>query len=349
MSSMRLIDKVRVEVRAGKGGDGVVAYTAHKLKRLLGPGLPSGGNGGRGGDVTVVSSNVVRSLGSVPHVVQGGDGKNGRRERENGSPGESVLIKVPVGVAVYSQEDGRLIADLDSPDQSVLVATGGAGGKGNNRVRPHEYSKGEKGTSEKILLELKTVADIGLVGFPNAGKSSLLNMISRASPKIAPYPFTTLAPFVGTVALGDRKVAVADLPGLVEEAHLNRGMGHEFLRHIERTRALLFVLDVTGRHWNPKQDSGTSSSLASVLKVLRTEVEMYDESLGNKPWGVVVNKLDPEADSEMRGISSIDSLDKELTLNEDSLSSYKGLVGVSAKFGIGRKSVIDLIFRLVSR
>lgn len=344
--SIRLIDKVRVEVRAGKGGDGIVAYTAHKLKRLLGPGLPSGGNGGKGGDVIIESSSGVRSLGSVPHVVQGGDGKNGKKDRENGSPGASMTLKVPLGVAVYSEE-GHLIADLKTPNQTALLASGGAGGKGNNRVRPHESTAGQGGGKAKIILELKTIADIGLVGFPNAGKSSLLNLVSKAAPQVAPYPFTTLSPFLGTVHVGDAQgstITVADLPGLVEDAHLNRGMGHEFLRHIERTHALLFVIDATCRHWNPKETCTTE--MERIIEVLRSEVELYDQSLSLKPWGVVVNKLDPEADPKMQGVSKVDDLDRKLM--RSNIPSYGGLVAVSAKFGIGRKSLIDLMSRLLA-
>ena len=348
--SIRLVDKIRVEVRAGRGGDGIVAYTAHKLKRLVGPGTPCGGNGGRGGDVSVVAKSTVRSLGSIPPVLSAGNGQNGKRDRINGSAGEDILIKVPVGVTVFSEDGETIISDLDEPESSVVVAVGGAGGRGNNRARPHESTTGEPGTSRRIILELKTIADIGLVGFPNAGKSSLLGFMSRASPKVASYPFTTLSPFVGTVEIpfhGEpKKITIADIPGLVEHAHLNRGMGHEFLRHVERTKALLFVLDSTGRHWNPREP-GEKKSLKESLEVLRKEVEMYDESLAVKPWGVVVNKLDPEVLEPCLGdrLEAANKLDLEM---KKSHASYRGLVAISAKYGIGRKGLIGLLERLHS-
>jgi GTP-binding protein len=348
--ALRLIDKIRVEVRAGRGGDGIVAYTAHKLKRLLGPGTPCGGNGGRGGDVSIVAKASVRSLGSIVPVICAGHGHNGKRERINGSAGEDIVIKVPVGVTVFEEDGKTVLSDLDKDNESVVVAVGGAGGKGNNRARPHESTNGEPGTSRKLVLELKTIADIGLVGFPNAGKSSLLGFISRASPQVAPYPFTTLSPFVGTVGYGDdKRITVADIPGLVEEAHLNRGMGHEFLRHVERTKALLFVLDSTNQHWNPREPATKSVSMDESLRVLRKEVELYDEQLARKPWGVVVNKIDPEAGDLTtipKRLEEADRLDKQLRISD---SAFRGLVAISAKHGIGKKSLLDLLDILVHR
>lgn len=343
----RLIDKIRVEVRAGKGGDGALAYTAHKVKKFLGPGFPCGGNGGRGGDVTVKAFANHRSLAGTLPVINGGNGSHGGKNRANGSPGEDVTIRVPVGVSVVNQESGQLIADLDKPDQSVVVAVGGAGGKGNNNVRPHEASQGQPGSACKLLLELKTIADIGLVGFPNAGKSSLLQFLSRATPKIAPFPFTTLAPFVGTVDIFGQSVKIADLPGLVEEAHLNRGMGHEFLRHIERTRALLFVLDSTCQHWNPREPGLMGDGkLESVLNVLRCEIQTYDELLAKKPWGVVINKLDPEASHDVpRRLEATDALSARLKISEP---DFRGLVAISAKHRIGQRSLLDLISKIMS-
>jgi GTP-binding protein len=347
---MRLIDKVRVEVRAGRGGDGIVAYTAHKLKRLLGPGMPCGGNGGRGGDISIVAKSNVRSLGSVPPVITAGNGGNGRKERVNGTAGEDIVVNVPVGVTVFDEEKKSIIMDLDKADQSVVVAVGGSGGRGNNRARPHERTMGEAGVKRKLILELKTIADIGLVGFPNAGKSSLLRFISRASPKVASYPFTTLAPFVGTVEVPglENRVTVADLPGLVEEAHLNRGMGHEFLRHIERTKALLFVLDSTGQHWNPKEVS-SMGSMEDILSVLRDEIELYDAQLAMKPWGVVVNKLDPEAGEAdlARRLKAADALNSNLI--NSCPDTFKGLVSISAKYGIGQVALMQLIRKLMLR
>ena len=343
-SMSRLIDKIRLEVRAGRGGDGIVAYAAHKLKRLVGPGQPSGGNGGRGGDVSIIAKLHIRSLSHVKNVVLADHGGNGKRDRENGSPGSHAVIQVPVGVTVVDATSGALLADLDCADDAVIVGNGGAGGRGNNRARPHESTVGEPGESRKLILELKTIADIGLVGFPNAGKSSILRFISRATPEVAAYPFTTLAPYVGIADTAAGAVAVADIPGLVEDAHLNRGMGHEFLRHIERTKALLFVIDSTRQHWNP-QIGDKMGSVESLVVLLRKEIEMYDAALAVKPWGVVLNKIDPDVDSDIASrLQAGDALELKLRKNEP---QFKGLVAVSAKYGIGRSGLVQLLERLV--
>jgi len=339
---MRLIDKIRVEVRAGKGGNGIIAYTAHKLKRLIGPGIPCGGNGGRGGDIRVTAKSTTRTLASIQPVITAGNGMNGGKERFNGSPGSDVNIPVPLGVSIFDAQSKLLIADLDTDNQSVVVARGGTGGRGNNMARPHECTKGDPGTTVKLIFELKTIADIGLVGFPNAGKSSLLSMMSRATPRVAPYPFTTLSPFVGT--LGNTRIA--DLPGLVEEAHLNRGMGHEFLRHIERTKALLFVIDSTCQHWNPRI-ADKMGSVESVLRTLRQEVVLYNEGqLREKPWGVVCNKT--EAGQRLDSIDALDRTLRAITNPDDIMYGCRGVVATSCKFGLGKMGVVDLIDRLMS-
>jgi GTP-binding protein len=337
----RFIDKIRLEVRAGKGGNGSLTYTAHKLKKLLGPGMPCGGNGGRGGDVRITAATGARSLGSIQPVIQAGNGGNGKRDRVNGSPGTDSIIRVPIGVSIMEPATRRLIADLVSPDQSVVVAVGGAGGKGNNNARPHEATMGEPGSTCRLVLELKTIAEVALVGFPNAGKSSLLQFVSNATPKIASYPFTTLSPHIGTVGKG---VKIADIPGLVEEAHLNRGMGHEFLRHVERTGALLFVLDSSCQHWNPNETE-KMGEMKNVLEILRNEIQLYESSMSQKPWGVVVNKIDPESGDDLaQRLESANRLESELRSSEP---AFRGLVAISAKYSIGRQSLLDLIDRLM--
>jgi len=357
--SGRFIDKLRLDVRGGRGGDGIVAYTAHKLKKLIGPGMPCGGNGGRGGDVSIIAQSSIRSLKSTVPILSGGNGQNGGKNRANGSPGRDVEFFVPLGVTVRDANTMTLLADLDKHDSSLVVARGGTGGRGNNMVRPHESTPGESGEQRRIFLELKTIADIGLVGFPNAGKSSLLSLISRAAPKVAPYPFTTLAPHIGTVDVrsvpsdGDnlKSVKVADIPGLVEEAHLDRGMGHEFLCHIERTKALLFVIDSTGENWDTRrtlvEDDATeeTQSIQSILKILRNEICMYsDGQLVDKPWGVVCNKVDIAPDK----LAQVDDLDTFLkSQQDDKFSGCRGVVATSAKLGIGRESVIQLIRQLL--
>lgn len=337
----KLVDKVFLEVRAGHGGAGALAYAAHKLKKLLGPGLPCGGNGGRGGDVSIVARGGVRSLGSIKPTVVAGNGSSGGKNRASGSCGISQVLQVPVGVTVTDVlGKGGVLADLNTDGQSVVVALGGVGGKGNNRGSPHERTLGQPGFSAKLLLELKTIADIGLVGFPNAGKSSLLALVSRASPKVAAYPFTTLSPSVGVTDTG---VSVADIPGLVEQAHLNRGMGHEFLRHIVRTKALLFVVDSTGAHWDTRSP-GSARTAGSTLSVLRSELALFDPSLTEKPWAVVCNKMDLEADQHVeQRLREADSLETELTGEP----GFRGVVAVSAKFGMGKSTLVGLISDLM--
>ena len=356
--SGRFIDKLRLEVRGGRGGDGIVAYTAHKLKKLLGPGMPCGGNGGRGGDVSIIAKSSVRSLKSAVPILAGGNGQNGGKNRANGSPGRDVEFLVPLGVTIRDASTLTLLADLDQPDSSIVVARGGAGGRGNNMARPHESTPGLPGQDRRIFLELKTIADIGLVGFPNAGKSSLLSLLSRAAPKIAPYPFTTLAPHIGTVDVRSgptdpdslKSVKIADIPGLVEDAHLDRGMGHEFLRHIERTKALLFVIDSTCENWDTRstivEDSETEKSIQSILGILRNEICMYNDGmLSGKPWGVVCNKVDMVPDK----LGQVDDLEKFLLYSNgvEKFSGCRGLVVTSAKHGLGKESVLRLIRRLL--
>lgn len=336
----RLIDKVLVTVRAGAGGSGALAYTAHKRKRLLGPGFPCGGNGGRGGDVSVIAKLGVRSLGSISPTLVAGNGANGTKERRHGSVGKSLEIHVPVGTQVWhklSEKDGQnsekvLLGDLIKDSQSVCVAQGSAGGQGNNSVQPHTKTAGYPGSEKRIILELKTIADIGLVGFPNSGKSSLLSLISRAAPKIASYPFTTLQPHLGMVS----QIVVADIPGLVEDAHLDRGMGHEFLRHIVRTRALLFVIDASGTHWDTKSTSLViCANLVETLKTLRNEIVHYDFGMSKKPWAVFLNKMDTDFDA-----LSIKGLEEYLeTMDEN----FRGLVKGSVKLKTGREEIIHLI------
>lgn len=364
MTAARFIDKLRLDVRGGRGGDGIVAYTAHKLKKLVGPGMPCGGNGGRGGDVSIVSQSSVRSLKSPVPTISGGNGQNGRKSRVNGSPGKDVQLFVPLGVTVRDADSMTLLADLDSHDSTVVVARGGAGGRGNNLARPHESTCGESGESRRIFLELKTIADIGLVGFPNAGKSSLLSLVSRATPKIAPYPFTTLAPQIGTVDVSSsssnddnvddneilKSVKIADIPGLVEDAHLDRGMGHEFLRHIERTKALLFVIDSSCEDWNTRSnqvdDSPESAkSMVEILHTLRNETCLYNGGiLSSKPWGLVCNKIDlcPEK------LGEVDMMERSVLRSSDPLlSGCRGVVATSAKLGIGKEGIHMLIRQLL--
>jgi GTP-binding protein len=286
---MAFVDEVTVWVRAGQGGHGSAAMLREPFKPRGGP---EGGDGGRGGDVVFEVSSGIRDLSALadqPHL-RADEGKPGGASRRTGASGADLVIQVPGGTMVFD-EDG-LMADLVGEGSRAVVARGGRGGRGNaslasrrNRV-PRTAEAGEPGEERRLSVELRVMADVGLVGLPNAGKSTLLGRLTAARPKVAPYPFTTLHPNLG-VAEGERRFVVADVPGLVEGAHEGKGLGHRFLRHVERTRALVVVVDLS------------STDPAADLRTVRTELESYDPGLAARPSIVVGTKADlveePEA------------------------------------------------------
>ncbi|MCL6544608.1 MAG: GTPase ObgE [Bryobacteraceae bacterium] len=283
------IDEAIIYVKAGDGGNGCVAF---RREKYVPRGGPSGGDGGRGGDVILVSSqhyNTLLHLRFNPeHRAE--RGRHGEGSNRTGRDGASVEVPVPVGVLVYDADTGELLHDFTEPGQRFVVARGGRGGRGNARFAtsthqaPREHEPGQPGEERRLRLELKLLADAGLVGFPNAGKSTLISRISAARPKIADYPFTTLEPHLGVVSLDDqRSFVVADIPGLIEGAHLGHGLGTRFLRHIERTRLLLHLVDVSeasGR--DPVED----------FHVVLNELASFSPDLAAKPMFVVATKLD---------------------------------------------------------
>lgn len=283
-------DRARVYVKAGDGGRGCVAF---RREKFVPKGGPSGGDGGRGGDVTLLADPDLNTLLAFRYkrIYRAGRGAHGEGGRRAGRSGQDLTIRVPVGTRVIDEGTDNLLADLSHPGESVIVARGGRGGRGNARFAtptrrtPRNAEPGEAGEERRLLLELRLLADVGLVGLPNAGKSSLLARISAARPKIAEYPFTTVEPVLGVVPLPDAPgVVVADIPGLIEGAHRGAGLGHEFLRHIERTRVLVHVVDLSG-----------PDPLAAVSTVER-ELELHAPSLRMKPTLIAANKLDlPEA------------------------------------------------------
>ncbi len=306
------IDHIRIFARAGDGGDGVVSW---RREKFVPRGGPDGGDGGAGGDVVLVvdpSTDNLRQYHYDPKLIAE-HGKNGAGARKTGKSGKRTIGKVPPGTVVYRanaatvQEAAQLergeegidlepIADLTESGQQFVLCQGGEPGLGNWNFRtatnrtPTEHTLGTPGEAGVFYLELRRIADAGLVGFPNAGKSTLIGKLSAAKPKVASYPFTTLQPVVGVVDFpGFRRCTIADIPGLIEGAHENRGLGHEFLRHITRCRLLLFVLDMAG--------SEGRDPLAD-LEILRREIKEYDEDLARFPWKVVANKMDLDGSAE---------------------------------------------------
>ena len=285
------IDKAVITVKAGNGGNGCCSF---RREAYIPKGGPNGGDGAPGGDVIFVGDpgqlTLLDFIYNTRFAAQ--DGGHGKGKDMHGRRGKDLRIKVPVGTVVRLAATGDLLADIDVQAKEVVVAKGGAGGRGNARFAtsvnqaPREHEPGQKVDPIDVELELKMVADIGLVGYPNAGKSTLLSDVTNANPKIGPFPFTTLHPVVGIMEYEDfGKITVADIPGLVDGAHRNVGLGHEFLRHIERTRMLVYVLDMGGTDGrNPVDD----------LHALQKELELYSEGLSKRAKLIIANKMDME-------------------------------------------------------
>lgn len=282
---MEFIDEAKIEVRAGRGGNGCLSF---RREKYVPRGGPDGGDGGDGGSVILVVNQNLNTLLDYRyrHHYVAKNGKHGRGKKMHGRTGENVELKVPPGTTVYDDK-GALLCDLLHPGERFVIAKGGRGGRGNahfatptNRT-PTKFEPGEEGEKRIVKLELRLIADVGIVGYPNSGKSTLLKSISAASPKVADYPFTTLSPNLGVVDLVDfERFVVADIPGIIEGAHLGKGMGLEFLRHIERTRLLVFLIDVS------KKDSVLD------YQRLKAELNTYDPELMEKPKILVFNKVD---------------------------------------------------------
>ncbi|MBO2522190.1 MAG: GTPase ObgE [Firmicutes bacterium] len=283
-----LIDQARIFVKAGDGGNGCASF---RREKYVPAGGPDGGDGGKGGDVIFEVDQGLSTLIDFTrrtHFIAE-RGQHGQGSNKHGRNGEDLVVRVPPGTQVKDDE-GRLLADLVAPGQRWVAARGGRGGRGNARFKsptrraPAFFEKGEPGEERWLRLELKLLADVGLVGYPNAGKSTFIAAVSKARPKIADYPFTTLTPNLGVVSLGPgESFVVADIPGLIEGAHRGVGLGHEFLRHIERTRVLLYVIDASGLEGRDPCDD---------LRVLRRELSLYQPELAQRPSLVFANKMD---------------------------------------------------------
>ena len=327
------IDQVTIHVRSGKGGDGMVHF---RREKFVPRGGPSGGDGGRGGDVFVVADGSLNTLLHLrynpQHVAQ--RGSHGEGSNRSGRDGEDLVIRVPVGTQIFDATTGDLLHDLSQDGDRWLAARGGRGGFGNahfttstNRA-PRYHQNGSKGEELELQLELKLLADVGLVGFPNAGKSTFISTVSAAKPKIADYPFTTLEPHLGVVDLGDfRTFVIADIPGLIEGAHTGAGLGDRFLRHIERTKLLLHLVDVS---------SVSGRDAVSDFETVNRELASYNQDLATRPQFVVATKID-----------ALDEPERLASLKERAAAEGKPFFAISSATGAGvRELIIAVAARL---
>jgi len=299
------IDEVKIKVKAGDGGNGCMAF---RREKFVPRGGPSGGDGGRGGDVVMESSQrhntLIHFRYRPEHKAQRGE--HGMGSNCTGQDGESITLQVPVGTAVYDLETGELVHDFQHADERVVVAKGGRGGRGNQHFAtsthqaPREHELGRAGEERAYRLELKLLADVGLVGYPNAGKSTLIARISAARPKIADYPFTTLEPNLGVVTVGEepeqQSYVVADVPGLIEGAHLGHGLGTQFLRHIERTRVLVHLVDVS--------DASGRPDAVEDFKIINKELASFGNGLAEKPMIVAATKIDAANPEKLKKLAA---------------------------------------------
>ena len=328
------IDRAKIRVKGGDGGNGVTAF---RREKFVPRGGPSGGDGGRGGSVLMESTEGLNTLlhfrFNPEHIA--GRGKHGEGAKRHGADGEDLILKVPVGTLVMDELTGENIHDFTRAGERVVIAAGGRGGRGNaqfatatNRA-PRYHEEGKAGQERRLVLELKLIADVGLVGLPNAGKSTFISRISAARPKIADYPFTTLEPHLGVVDLGDfRTLVVADIPGLIEGAHTGAGLGDRFLRHIERTKLLLHLIDLS----DPSQDP------IIAYKTVERELEAYRNDMAEKPKIVVGTKVDALLDTNHL-------LEFKKFCQEQMLEFYT----ISSVTGAGLKELLNAVDRWMCR
>ena len=324
------VDHIKIHAKSGDGGSGCVSF---RQEKFVPKGGPDGGDGGKGGDIVLEADMNTASLAPLFYrpIIKAKNGEPGKGKKKTGKSARNVVVKVPVGTVIYRMPDAapapsvdeidwdeqeeadskrkkrrpvdtselELVADLDEAGAGIVLCAGGWGGKGNVHYKssrnqaPQQFTEGFPGEEGNFYLELRTIADVGLVGYPNAGKSTLLTKLSAATPKVAAYPFTTLHPMVGVVDFAEyERGTIADIPGLIEGAHQNVGLGHEFLRHILRCKVLLFVIDMAGSEGREPIDD---------LATLREELRLYDRLLAKRPWIVVANKMDlPEAAEKLK-------------------------------------------------
>ena len=325
-------DQAKIYVKGGDGGAGAVAF---RREKYVPEGGPSGGDGGRGGKIIFVADEGLRTLVDFRYKrhYKAERGEHGQGKNMHGKSGEDMYLRIPVGTVVKDADTGEILADLIEHGQKVIVANGGRGGRGNARFMsntnkaPTVAENGEPGEERNLLLELKLLADVGLVGFPNVGKSTIISQISAAKPKIADYHFTTLVPNLGVVELEDgESFVVADIPGLIEGAHTGAGLGHEFLRHTERTRLILQVLDIAGsEERDPLED----------FEIISEELRQYSQELANRPMLVVANKMD------------ITGAEDNLKRLQEKLGEEYQIFPVSAATGEGLQELVYAVARIL--
>jgi len=327
------LDEVRLTVRAGDGGRGCVSF---RREKYVPRGGPNGGDGGNGGDVVVRAGAAFNTLAHLygRHLVRAGRGEHGRGSNQSGAGGADAAIDVPLGTVVRDRATGETLADLVDDGATAVIARGGRGGRGNQhfatptRQAPRFAEPGGEGEELQVQLELKLIADVGLVGLPNAGKSTLISRVSAARPKIADYPFTTLVPHLGVVARdgGLRSLVFADIPGLIEGAHAGAGLGHRFLRHIERCRVLLHLVDLAG-----------AEGVAAQIEVVRRELELHEPGLLERRAILVGTKLDALGDRAR--VAELEAAGREMGVPA---------VAISAVSGEGLNAMLEMVFALAA-
>ncbi len=328
---MQFIDQAKITVKAGDGGNGAISF---RHEKFIPKGGPDGGNGGNGGSVIIRADRQLNTLLDYRYRprYKAQRGEDGRSKNQYGKFGEDIVLKVPCGTIIKDSSTNEIVADLTDDGDECIVAKGGKGGKGNTEFAtstnqaPRIAEEGTSGEEREIVLELKLLADVGLVGFPNAGKSTLISVISAARPKIADYPFTTLTPNLGIVRLAEEKsFTVADIPGLIEGAHLGKGLGIQFLRHIERTKVLVFLIE------------STSDDIKRDYRILVKELREYSPSLVTKPAIVAITKMDIADDGIRKRVKSV------------KLGRGISVVPISAVTGKGVDDLTELMWKALRR
>ncbi|MDR2794546.1 MAG: GTPase ObgE [Holosporaceae bacterium] len=292
---MKFLDRAKIFLKAGNGGDGCLSFRREKFIEYGGP---DGGDGGKGGNIIIEGANHLNTL--IDYRYQqhfsAPRGENGRGSNKYGASGADLILKVPIGTEILDENEEFVLADVVQENQQVIIARGGMGGRGNNKFKssinqaPHRAEKGVAGEELWIWLQLKLIADVGLVGLPNAGKSTFLSVATRAKPKIAAYPFTTLIPQLGVAYIDSREFIIADIPGLIRGAHDGRGLGHKFLAHIERCSVLIHIIDIT------------QEDVMEAYETIRREISLHNGGIDIKPEIIVLNKIDSIGESEAQNI-----------------------------------------------